>query len=176
MIEFLKLTRFSQPARDRVLYRSLQPQNVRRIVEIGVGSADRALHLISVVLRYTPASEIKYTGIDMFEGRTDVPRPTSLKAAHQKLVATGAAIRLLPGDAASALPRCANDLRGTDWVILSRDQDPSTIDRAWHFLPRMLHKDSTVWIESPAGNDFQVLTARDVSQQLATRSKRRRAA
>jgi len=54
------------------------------------------------------AAEISYTGVDQFEARSDdAPAGISLKQAHCKLVASGARVRLLPGDAFGVLSRHA---------------------------------------------------------------------
>ena len=171
---YFKLCRFSQPAHERALYRSVKTDNVRRIVEIGVGHGQRTGNLLASILRQHQADDIRYAGIDLFEagGADAIP----LKEFHSKLKPFNVNVRVLPGNASSALQRAANDLRGTDWVIVSGDQPEESIDAAWHFLPRMLHQKSKVWIESPERNSFEILTARDVSEQLALRVKNRRRA
>ena len=172
---FFQLKNSSQPATDRVLYRSLPKEGAHRIVELGVGDGARAENLISVALRTYAANEIKYTGIDLFEAAEDARPEQSLKDVHRRLKATGAEIRLVPGDARSALPRCANDLRGTDWVIISANQDEDAVEAAWNYLPRMLHQTSKVWLTT-AGKGFEVLTSKDVTARLVARSSRRKAA
>ena len=171
----LRFLGFSRPdsGLDRQLVKAMKVQQVRRIVEIGVHDGERAEQLLEMAKRFHDVESIRYTGIDMFEARGEDATP--LKEVHSRLSATGATIRLVPGDASSALPRCANDLRGTDWVLISPDQEEAAIDRAWHFLPRMLHQKSEVWMETKPG-EFRVLSARDVSDQMALRGKRRRAA
>ena len=171
---YFKLCRFSQPTHHRALYRGVATDNVRRIVEIGVGNGERTSHLIASILRQHDASDVRYAGIDLFEAGGDASIP--LKEFHAKLKPFKINLRVVPGVAATALQRTANDLRGTDWVIISGDQPTESIDAAWHFLPRMLHQKSKVWMETPERNRFDVLTARDVSEQLALRVKKRRRA
>ena len=172
ILRFLGFSR-NDSALDRQLAKAMKAHQAHRIVEIGVHDGERAEQLLQMAKRFHDVESIRYTGIDMFEARDE--NATPLKQVHSRLSATGVSVRLVPGDAASALPRCANDLRGTDWVLISADQDEGSVNRAWHFLPRMLHQKSQVLIESPAG-EFQMLSARDVSDQLAIRGKRRRAA
>jgi len=171
---FFSLKNSSQPATDRVLYRSMPKDRARRIVEIGVGDGTRAENLISVALRFHKPEEIKYTGVDLFEARENATEANTLKQVHRRLKATQAEVRLMPGDARSALPRCANDLRGTDWVIISADQDEEATATAWNYLPRMLHKTSKVWLGHQDG--FEILTAKDVTARLMEKSSQRRAA
>ncbi len=171
---YFKLCRFSKPAHERALYRGVSTENIRRIVEIGVGRGDRTSNLLASILRQHKPDEVRYAGIDLFEAGGDDSIP--LKDFHSKLKPFQLNVRVVPGTPSSALQRTANDLRGTDWVIISGDQPPESIDAAWHFLPRMLHQKSKVWVESPERNSFSVLTARDVSEQLALRVKNRRRA
>lgn len=171
--DFLRFLGFARTSKqDAIMLRAMKKQKVRRIVEIGVGNGDRAYHLITTALKNHRSEEVRYTGIDLFESRPDADESHSLKNVHKKLNSTGIAVRLLPGDAASALPRCANHLRGTDVVIVAGDQDESSVNRAWHFLPRMLHQNSQVWLENRACNDFQILSAREISEQLVLRRRR----
>ena len=172
---FFQLKNSSQPATDRILYRSLSKDNAHRIVELGVADGSRAENLISVALRSHSADEIKYTGIDLFEAAENAGPEHSLKDVHRRLKATGAEIRLVPGDARAALPRCANDLRGTDWVIISANQDEDAVATAWNYLPRMLHQTSKVWLETP-GKGFEILTSKDVTARLVEKSSRRKVA
>ena len=92
----LYLRYFSQPKADRALYKLLKKQPMRKILELGIGTGERTLR----VLEHCPASdETSYTGIDMFEARQNGDGAgLSLKAAHKMLSASGAKVRLVPGD------------------------------------------------------------------------------
>lgn len=171
---FFSLKNSSNPATDRILYRTLSKDRARRFVEIGVADGSRAENLISVAMRFHKPEEIKYTGIDLFEAREDATDANALKQVHRRLKATQAEVRLMPGDARSALPRCANDLRGTDWVIISDDQDEEAVEAAWNYLPRMLHQTSKVWLGHNDG--FEILSSKDVTARLMAKSSRRKAA
>ncbi len=129
-----------------------------RLVEIGLGHGERALNLISLALRLQTDKPIRFTGIDLFEARAD-DRSFSLKHAHQLFHGQGYEVRLVPGDPASALARCANDLRGTDLIVVSADVAAQVMAVA-HFLNRMLHKDSQIWLEH--ANDYRVLGPADL--------------
>ncbi len=71
----------------------------------------------------------------------------SLKEAHRSFKTLGVAIQLVPGDPFSALARTANALREIDLVLISADQDAESLDRAWFYLPRVLHATSVVFLE-----------------------------
>ncbi len=172
---YFQLKNSSQPVSDRALYRCLLKDDAHRIVEIGVGNGDRASNLIAIALRKFDLNQIRYTGIDLFEARPNASSENSLKEVHRRLKATGAEIRLVPGDARSALPRCANDLRGTDWVIISADQSEDSCATAWNYLPRMLHKTSKVWLAKPAGG-FEILSSQDVTARWMAKGSRSKAA
>ncbi len=155
---------------DRTLLKVVKQESFHRIVEIGVGDGDRAERLIKTALGQHDSATVRYTGIDLFEARGAATSCT-LKEIHRRLVAHQVAVRLVPGDAASALPRCANDLRGTDLVVVRNDQDPSSLERAWHFLPRMLHQTSQVWLETEEAGEFSILTPREISARLTGRRR-----
>jgi hypothetical protein len=159
----LYLQLVSKPAHDRKLYRYVVRMRARRIVEIGIGDGQRAVRLISLGQRFHEPGEVRYTGIDLFEARPASNSPLTLKEAHRLLQRTGAEVRLIPGEPAAALARSANELRGTDLVIVSADQRADGLMAAWHFLPRMLHKDSQVWLERRVGDGtsgtYEVLSA-----------------
>ena len=120
--------------------------------------AERALNLISLALRVPTDKPIRFTGIDLFEARPN-DASFSLKHAHQLLQGQGYEVRLVPGDPAAALARCANDLRGTDLIVVSADAASQVMTVA-HFLNRMLHKDSQIWVEQ--AGDFRVLRPADL--------------
>ena len=158
----------SKSANDRPLQRFIAKQSVRRIVEIGVGDGSRAQAAIQSMLKQHPAEQVRYTGIDLFEGRPAEQPGLALKEAHQLLGSLCDGIRLVPGDPGSALRRCANELRGTDLILISHDQDHDSLRSSWHFLPRMLHNNSQVWLEQSDG-EFECLTPSDVQARSATR-------
>lgn len=150
-LKYLYLAYFSQPASDRSLYRAIRRNKVRRILEIGVGTGDRALRMINLALRGKSAEPVEYAGIDLFESRQEHDG-LSLKLAHRKLSQTAARIRLVPGDVYSALARTANVLANQiDLIVISADQDPGSLAKAWFYVPRMLHAQSLVYREEVAG-------------------------
>lgn len=166
--------RADQAGPERPLFKLLGGKTVRRVVEIGLGDGQRSAAMIRRLLRYQSADQVRYTGIDLFEGRADQP-VLSLKEAHRMLGALCNGVRLIPGDAAGALRRHANELRGTDLVIVRDGQNGGSLDSAWHFLPRMLHNQSQVWIEQADGS-FETLSPAEVRAKMAARRAARRAA
>jgi hypothetical protein len=149
-LRYLYLAFFSKPVSDRRLYRHIRRHKSQRIIELGVGTMERALRLIEVAAQAGP-NQVSYTGIDLFEMRTEADGPgVSLKVAHRGLQATGARVRLLPGNAQSALPRTANSLGPHDLVLISADQSDESLVQAWFYLPRILADGASVFREQPA--------------------------
>ncbi len=156
---FFFLSRFSQPAADRAVYRLIRQHRLRNIVEVGVGNGLRTGRMIRVAQQASPNAIISYSGIDLFEMR---PGGLKLKDAYRTLKATGARVRLIPGEFTSALAMKANDLIGTDLVIISADQNIGNGDAAWFYVPRMLHAASHVLIETA---DAEKSTFREMNRE-----------
>jgi hypothetical protein len=171
------LAHFSKPVHQRELLKTLAKQRFHRLVEIGVGDAQRSLRLIEMASLYWPADQITYAGIDLFEAR-GATGGMSLKQAHCLLKPTGAQIRLIPGDPLSALSRTANSLGGSQLVVISADQDATSLGAAWFFVPRILGPGATVFAEMPATGEeptrYRRIEATEI-QQLASRRHRRAA-
>ena len=177
---FLYLAYLSKPSIDRLVYRVIRQRRVRTIVELGVGIGQRARRMIEVAAIHAPPWEVRYAGIDLFEARSASDGPgMTLKTAHRLLTATGARIRLLPGDPYTALSRAANSLVGTDLVVVSSRLDPDSLARAWFYVPRMLGERSQVLIEEqgePGGPLVLRAISREEIAERAAAALRRRAA
>ncbi|MGE0605879.1 MAG: hypothetical protein AB7O62_02045 [Pirellulales bacterium] len=178
----LFLSYLSRPQPDRLLYRAVRRHRARRIVELGIGDTRRAVRLIEMAQAGEGIGPVAYTGVDLFEMRAAHERPaTTLKGTYRQLRATGASIRLLPGDPFAALSRGANNLLGTDMLIVSADQHGEALERAWFYVPRMLHAGSLVFLETPgvkpeAPSVFRQLSLEAVEALAHPRGERRRAA
>lgn len=154
LLKYAYLAHLSKPVGLRWLYRQIRRCQPARIVELGVGDGERTHRLLEVAGRY--ASEpLHYTGIDLFEGRVFEGRAEgahiSLKEAHRRFKPLAAKVRLQPGDPYTALSVLANSLSETDLIVISADQDAAALDRAWFYLPRMLHANSLVIREKRTG-------------------------
>jgi len=133
------LSQLSSPPADRLVYQAIARYRPGRIVEIGLGTGQRAVRMIEAASTYVSPGEIHYTGMDLFEARDSLDGPgLPLKLAHRMLKRTGATVRLVPGDAFSALARAANTLAGTELLVIAGGGEPQTLKRAWFFVPRML--------------------------------------
>jgi hypothetical protein len=177
IVKYSYLAFLSQPASDRPIYRELRQHPVKRIVELGVGSAIRAQRIIEMVVSLQPGVELRYTGLDLFEARPPERRGISLKTAYTMLRRLPAEVQLIPGDPFTALARWANDLIGTDLLLIAADQDPESMARAWTFVPRMLHEQSLIFREQSRGGQtsYERLSCSEVETLAAARRKRRAA-
>jgi predicted O-methyltransferase YrrM len=174
-IRSLYLAYFSKPKQNRLLYKLLRKQPVRRITELGIGTGERTLRMLELC---PGGDETHYAGIDMFEARSNGDGPgLALKAAHSLLATTGVKVRLVPGDPMSALSRTANSLARQDLIIISAYQDRESLAKAWFYVPRMLHETTVVLLEEPAeeGTTLRRVSHEEIAK-LATPPKGRRAA
>jgi hypothetical protein len=172
---------FSQPASDRVLYRALRKRPAHKILELGIGAGQRTLRMLEIVAACRPDSQISYAGIDLFEARSETDGPgLSLKAAHQQLRASGAKVRLVPGDPLSALARMANEIGPVDLIVISADQDRDSLARSWFYFPRMLHAATRVFLEERETTDgpaqLSELSRAQINDRVALTAPRRSAA
>jgi hypothetical protein len=173
----LYLAYFSKPRADRAVYRSIHRRRWHRFLEIGIGRGVRAARMADMALRHHPKHELRYVGIDLFEGRPAAESGLSLKQAYRLFKAKGIPAQFVPGDPFSALARAANSLRDIDLVVISADQDPESLDRAWFYLPRVLHATSVVFIEQANPDGTLSLLALDRAEvDKRARKHARRAA
>jgi SAM-dependent methyltransferase len=170
------LLHLSKPASDRLVFREIRRLKSRKVVEIGLGPGQRAIHIIELLREFHEVRDIHYTGIDLFEARTAADGPgISLREAHCLLKATGARIQLVPGSVGEALSRIANGVSQVDVVVISAGIRPEQLSQAWFFLPRMIHAQTRVFQETvtAGGNTgIRLLEAREV-EQLAAQGQRR---
>lgn len=159
------LTHLSRPAQDRLLYRTIRKQRAKRILEIGVGLGCRSQRMIEMATRVHQPDDVHFVGIDLFEARPPHSAGLTLKRAHRLLKATGAQIRLVPGQPFDALIRTANSLPNLDLIVISADQDDESLERAWFYFPRMLHAQSVVYREKARG--YEPVQPTEVARRAA---------
>jgi hypothetical protein len=169
---------FSKPAFTDPIYQTIRQSHVQKIVEIGIGTGQRAIQMIETAQKASPQAEICYVGIDRFEDRSESDGPwLSLKEAHQLLRGHGARVQLVPGPS-DALMRVANSLGKVDLLVVPEELDSPLLARVWFFVPRMLHEQSAVFVERRL-EDGQMrldIKPRDEIDQLAAAGVCRRAA
>jgi hypothetical protein len=175
LLRSLYLLYFSQPFGERALYRAIRARPVRSIVELGIGITGRTRRVLEIASWRPQCSPLRYTGIDLFEGRPSGQPGPSLKEAFAQLRLPGAHIKLVPGDPNTALMRVANALVGTDLLLIAADQDCGSLAQAWAWVPRMLTPHSLVFLEESGSTadqrSWKPLTLADV-QKLAAEAGR----
>ena len=139
------------------------------------------LRMIEIAAAGDTAENVVYTGVDLFEMRSpEDAQGLSLKLAHRKLVASGAKIRLLPGDSYSALSRAANMLGVADLVVIAADQNQPAVEKTWYYIERLLHEPTHVFVQDAAAGEqegaFRRVPHAEVRQLAAAVAPRRRAA
>lgn len=166
----LWLTRFSQPAAERVIYRHLLRTPPRRILELGLGLLVRTERVLQTAAAGQPGP-IHYVGLDRFEGRTPADPPgVSLKQAHQRLHALGK-VQLVPGNIDTSLSRLCNHLGSFDLVLVAAENDERHLERCWFFLQRLITQQTTVFVESKvAGTSSWTAITKPRIDELAARS------
>ncbi len=176
LIKYLHLAYFAKPAADRAVFRNIRKIRAGHLVGIGLGDGELARKMILLAGQDTTRPKVRFTGIDLFEMRPDSGACMTLKQAHRMLHSLDARVQLVPGDPFTALARTANSLLDTDLVVIRATQLGDALDRAWFYLPRMLHDGSLVLIER-AGRDgqdasYEVLDRAAVQSRVATPLRR----
>ncbi len=178
MLGYARLVFLSQPKHERQLYQQVRRRKVQRMVEVGIGSAKRAIHLIETAQRYSRGEAVSYTGFDWFEERESGAEPLPLIHAHRQLQLTGGRVRLVPGFPPATLPQLANSLQRTDMILLSHRVDDDAMHRAWYYMPRMCHSETLVLREVAIGDNefrFDVLSIAELERRSADRTSRQAA-
>ena len=155
-LKYLYLSLLSSPKGERQLCRAVSRLKAKRILEVGVQQGTRAGRLLQVARCFHERNAIHYVGVDLFETRPVEQPGLMLKQAHQLLRPLAGKIYLLPGDPLSALERVVNHMAATDLVVISADQDQESLQRAWFYVPRILHDTSEVFLAEDAQGEDQV--------------------
>lgn len=160
---------FSRPAEDRVLYKHAIKEKPQSIVEMGLASIARSQTLIQIAQQST-TTEVRYQGIDLFEGREKPVAGLTLRDAHRSLSATGAKVRVLPGECQMTITRQANQIGAVDFLIITNPTTSSEFENCWFYLPRMLTERGKLFLRHIGSGElrYQILTRAEV-EQLASR-------
>jgi len=173
--QYFCLTWFGKPIEDRSIYKAIRNHKVQSIVEIGLGDGSRSETMLRVAKKFSVTKGLRYTGIDLFEGREEGQPKLSLREMHKRLSSSEAKVQLVPGEMASALSRIANSHVRTDLIIVSAGQAPETIAECWFYFPRMLQSGSQFLIQETAGESFKTLSRLEI-EKLSEQNQAQRAA
>jgi hypothetical protein len=174
--QYFCLARFGKPAQDRSIYKAIRNHKVQSIVEIGLGDGSRAETMLRVAKKFSITNGLRYTGVDLFEGREDEQSPLALREMHKRLSSSGAKVQLVPGDMGSSLSRIANSHVRTDLIVISAGQDAETIADCWFYFPRMLHAGSQFLIQETADGGFKTISRLEIEKMSEQHTAQRAAA
>lgn len=149
-------TRFAKPVEERALFAHLISQPVASILEIGIGAGERMRRVANLAQAADGIESIRYVGTDEFESSKDGKRHLTLKQAHQVAGQLGFRATLMPGDAASALPRVAHKIGMSDLIIVDGGLDPAnpTVGAVANWLSRVAHEKSALFACSEQGAEL----------------------
>lgn len=149
-------TRFAKPIEERALFAHLINHPVASILEIGIGAGERMRRVANLAQAADGIEAIRYVGTDEFESSKDGKRHLTLKQAHQIAGQLGFRATLMPGDAASALPRVAHKIGMSDLIIVDGGLDPAnpTVGAIATWLSRIAHDESTLFACSDKGGEL----------------------
>ncbi len=165
LLKYWRLAWFSGPRCEQALYRRIHRLQPGKIVEIGIGTGIRSTRMFQLAGRYCLASEIRYTGIDLFESRASSSARLSLKNAYCLFRSQGIQVRLLPGDPATALKMAAHSLSRTDLIVIDADYTANELTAAWRWMRLIMHDQSRVmWFRRENGSALSELTVADIDQ------------
>ena len=173
-LSYLRLTMFAKPVCDRLIYKLIRRNKFRSILEIGMEDGTRSENMIRIAKKYGVSPNVRYTGIDQFEGRVKGQNKLQLIEMHRKLHGLDAKTQLVPGDVQSAISRIANAHVRTDLIVISGGQfENAKLDLSWFYFPRMLHSSSLVLIQNAPGQEFQQLKRLEIEKLAAQQTPKR---
>lgn len=165
---------FAQLPEDRLCYRVIQKHKLVSIMEIGMEDAVRSERMLQVALRTAGPRVVSYVGIDLFEAHPKADsEQLTLKAAHQLLTATGARVKLVPGDVYSALSRTANSLKDIELVVIGWENTPEVMTKCWNLIPRFLSANAIILQQGGEDEKFQfkAITVEEIKQRATEQAK-----
>ncbi|MDR1384271.1 MAG: hypothetical protein LBJ67_10600 [Planctomycetaceae bacterium] len=92
------LTHFSKPASYRSIYRHIQQEHPRKVLEIGIQNGERTIAMLKLLLQFCgEKSDVHYSCVDPFESRAQEDGPgLSLRKAHRMINKLEIPSRLIP--------------------------------------------------------------------------------
>ena len=175
-LKYWQLRFFTKPKCDRKIFKIIAKNRYRSILELGIRNVETTKNVISVAKKFGLGGSLKYTGVDLFEGRQESDEKLSLKFVHQQLNPLNVKLQLVPGDPLQALNRIANSHIRTDLIIISEMCDQEALEQAWFYVPRMLHATSTVLIQPEEAqiDEFTSISRLQIERKAELETDRRR--
>ncbi|MDR1492835.1 MAG: hypothetical protein LBT05_08945 [Planctomycetaceae bacterium] len=125
-MRFLKtfyLTHFSKPVSCRNIYRHIQQEHPRKVLEIGIQNGERTLIMLKLLLQFCgEKSDVHYSCVDPFESRTQEDGPgLSLRKVHRMINNLEIPSRLIPSSPLNAIRQLYLDrmIEKVDLVVIA---------------------------------------------------------
>ena len=149
------LTHFSKPASLRAIYRHIQSEHPRKVLEIGIQRAERTLNIIQILIKYCgEKSDVHYCCIDPFEARTLADGPgLSLRKTHRLIHPFGIQTRLVPLPPANAIRQLHlnRQIEKVDLVVIATP-DVKWLPGCMTSLGELIHESAGMFFGVPASN------------------------
>lgn len=143
----------SKPANERDLFLHVLENPISSILEIGIGSGERAKRVLPLCTKSEGVAQIRYAGVDPFESATAGQPHLNLKQAHRMLAELGVKAHLIPGEPQSALSRVVSLVQPSDLILIDGDwengSDASKAIQTW--LPRLSHSGTAIFASKSVG-------------------------
>ena len=169
-LKYLQVAFLSKPVENRLLYKTIARHRPRSIVELGLGLGERSATMIQLAQSYQDATDFRYSGLDLFEGRDHRSPGITLKRAHRMLGSLAGNVQLFPGDLCTSLAQKGNLIANADLFVIDMLDSPETLQRLWAPLARLVDEDSLVYVRQRQANNQRVqfvLLPNDQLRQLA---------
>lgn len=146
----------SKPANERDLFLHVLENPIGSILEIGIGSGERAKRLLPLCTKSEGVAQIRYAGVDPFESAAAGQPHLNLKQAHRMLAELGVKAHLIPGEPQSALPRVVSMVQPSDLILIDGNWDDGSdaANAIKNWLPRLSHSGTAIFASSTVGGQF----------------------
>ena len=146
------LTHFSKPVSHRAIYRFIQSEHPRKVLEIGIQRAERTLNMLQVLLKYCgEKSDVSYCCVDPFEARTPTDGPgLSLRKTHRLLSKFEIHMRLIPLMPADAIKQLHLNrlVEKADLVVIAMP-DMEWLPECLTSLTELIHESAGIFFGVP---------------------------
>lgn len=151
----LYLTHFSKPISHRAIYRHIQSEHPRKVLEIGIQRAERTMTLLQMLLKYCgEKSDVHYCCVDPFESRTITDGPgLSLRKAHRLVSQFEIKSRLIPSTPVGAVKQLHLNrlIEKVDLLVIAMPETKWLTD-CIHSLAGLIHESAGIFLGLPTGN------------------------
>lgn len=140
------------------LFRTLEEQPCRNIMEVGVFDGTSAVLMIKQAAKTVPEEEIHFYGFDLFEDMTSQVRdeelsfrgklPPKMEDVRKVLeTETKAEITLIKGNTRKTLKQSVKSLPKMDFIYIDGGHTIETTRNDWQYSSKLMHKDTVVYFD-----------------------------